>query len=280
MMLDIARPFIDLEGKDSLGLLPLFMIPEYSTQDSSSSKLSLLLARGANLHARDDDGRTSLHKFIRKAVPNSAPGDLQSMVLLIRSGADVYSVDKRGRSVSESAYMYRRLDKFHFRGGLRGDLWDAALSQCGYDLHELRRGYHRRPRYTQKYTRKHFERLWSGREEFCPYFHDPPVWCPRSTLDSGECPLKGPQYYCEMDQPNDCRPRRSAESWDKSWDEDEESDKEESHDGQSSDEVGSGSSHEPLENEESKDGEFYDEERPPDESVSDSLSEYFDLTDD
>lgn len=50
----------------------------------------------------------------------------------------------------------------------------------------MRKGFPRSPWYTDKYTRKDFERLWRGREQFCPYYDDPPTWDPEGFEDGKE----------------------------------------------------------------------------------------------
>jgi hypothetical protein len=57
-------------------------------------------------------------------------------------------------------------------GGYRGDLWDAALVTCGYNLSEFRKLYPRLPRYDSRYKRSDFEKLWEGIEHLCPYWDD------------------------------------------------------------------------------------------------------------
>ncbi|KAM0562977.1 hypothetical protein ACHAPJ_001820 [Fusarium lateritium] len=61
--------------------------------------------------------------------------------------------------------------------GQPGDVWDAALHICGYDIAQFRSYRRRRPRYVQGYTREDFEELWMGREDQCPYWDDKP-WPP------------------------------------------------------------------------------------------------------
>ncbi|KAI9711511.1 MAG: hypothetical protein M1820_002074 [Bogoriella megaspora] len=93
------------------------------------------------------------------------------------NGADIDAVDDFGRSVTDMAYQ-SVYDYPNWGGGYRGDLWDAALLQCGYDVYERRLHHARTPQYDGMYRREDFERLWEGREELCPYFDDPPHWPP------------------------------------------------------------------------------------------------------
>ncbi|KAK3361862.1 hypothetical protein B0T24DRAFT_498839, partial [Lasiosphaeria ovina] len=90
------------------------------------------------------------------------------IMYLINHGADPYAKDHFSKSVSTYAYTLRHYD-FVRLGDIRGDVWDFALAVCGYDISEFRRGYPRKARYGSLYTRKHFEELWSGHEQLCPY---------------------------------------------------------------------------------------------------------------
>lgn len=98
------------------------------------------------------------------------------LLLLIRAGADVSARRGDNISVSDLAYINRSVLHYGSSGSYTGDLWDSVLSELGYDLAEFRAGYPRRAEYNKVYTRNHFEMLWDGREEFCPYYDDPPVW--------------------------------------------------------------------------------------------------------
>lgn len=145
----------------------------------------LLLTRGADLHARDNLGRTCLHISILNA-PFREKREFLSLVYLINSGADVFAVDNAGESVSDYAYSPTLDDKCFGLGGYRGDLWDAALVRCGYGIYGMREKYPRTPKY-RAYSRSDFEMLWSGFEHLCPYYHDPPVWPPEAELvEDGE----------------------------------------------------------------------------------------------
>ena len=125
-MLDIARPFIDLEEEDGFGETALTSLAKATSTSIHVLMFSLLLARGANINARDSDGKTCLYACIENTHSLNTAAELEALILLIRSDADVYSVDKFGKSISDSAYTYN-----NWYSSYRGDLWDAALSQCG-----------------------------------------------------------------------------------------------------------------------------------------------------
>lgn len=136
----------------------------------------LLLDRGADIHTRDPEGRTCLHIALMRAEPYRLEQGIRTTTLLIQRGADVFATDNYGRSVTDIAYECDHNPWWSY-GGFRGDLWDAALSQCNYGKF-IRRPEDRSRHYTQRYTRQHFERLWKGREHLCPYFYDDPRSCP------------------------------------------------------------------------------------------------------
>ncbi|ERF71232.1 hypothetical protein EPUS_08150 [Endocarpon pusillum Z07020] len=183
--LDLGAGFIDLEERDEIGRTLLLLLAYNRFEGCNPAKFDLLLRRGSNIHARDDEGKTCLHICIRLAECENVLEEQECLVLLVQNGADVNACDNNGHSISETAYTvsnhyYYDLDL----GGYRGDLWDSVLLQCGYDINEKRKGFPRRSEYVESYTRQDFESLWRGREELCPYYHDPPGWDPDGDLES------------------------------------------------------------------------------------------------
>lgn len=142
------------------------------------ARIKLLIERGANINARNTWGETPLQVAVTSRVCGvySSPELAKSITLLVSSGADVESKDYRGRSISQSAYLPTQFNTSWGITAYRGDIWDAALSSCGYDLLERRAAYPRIPAYFRPYSRQSFERLWRGREDQCPYYDDPPHW--------------------------------------------------------------------------------------------------------
>ena len=53
-----------------------------------------------------------------------------------------------------------------------GDLWDLVLVDHGHKTVSLRKNGSRDARYQNRYTRDVFEKLWTGKEELCPYYWD------------------------------------------------------------------------------------------------------------
>ncbi|KAF4445996.1 hypothetical protein F53441_10302 [Fusarium austroafricanum] len=134
------------------------------------------LNMGANIHDRTNEGETCLHLVIEAL--HSPKESLESLVLLLQKGADPHARDNQGISVSDMAYNMTGT-----RGELLesyGDIWDAALHTCGYDIAHFRSS--RRPRYDPWFTREDFEKLWIGKEDQCPYWNDKP-WSPSGTGD-------------------------------------------------------------------------------------------------
>ncbi|KAI1060950.1 hypothetical protein LB507_010146 [Fusarium sp. FIESC RH6] len=174
----------DQESHDLNGRTRLHQICMAETKSTSKKKaLEMLTVAGANLSARvvkswspDDHqtlGFTCLHSLVYKAHRSRDRDELEALVFLIRQGADVFSVDHHQHSVSMRAYLPNDNDNhYSSKGSYRGDLWDAALSICGYDISEHRAMYPRVPRYNKGYRRMDFERLWQGHEISCPYWDD------------------------------------------------------------------------------------------------------------
>lgn len=144
--------------------------------------LAALVDAGADIQARVTNnylalmkGFTSLHTLVYFAWNPSTRDELESLMYLIQRGVSVYAVDDKHRSVSMTAYIeneFERECEWTPIGGYRGDLWDAALATCGYNLWEFRKIYPRLPRYDSRYKRSDFERLWEGIEHLCPYWDD------------------------------------------------------------------------------------------------------------
>jgi hypothetical protein len=183
MILDYAGHFIDMESRDRWGDTHLIHLARNISSGYDALRFSLLLTRGADISARDHKGQTCLHVCVKtaKMAEFHLLQELESIVLLIQRGADIHSIDFKGRSIFDDAYSNTTEDDYLNLGTYRGDLWDAALSRCGYDVRKIRNCFHRIPRYTERYNRGHFEQLWKGKEESCPYFDDPAVWCSHKT---------------------------------------------------------------------------------------------------
>ncbi|KAI1327281.1 hypothetical protein F5Y16DRAFT_372082 [Xylariaceae sp. FL0255] len=139
--------------------------------------IQLALDRGFQANEINDIG-TPLHGFFRSLLPKPLGRKwLEALAQLVQSGLDVYATDKWGTSVSDIAYAETTChDYSEDLGSYRGDLFDALLIACSYNIADFRRGRHRVARYTRYYRREDFEKLWEGREHLCPYWNDEPCF--------------------------------------------------------------------------------------------------------
>ncbi|KAH8903591.1 ankyrin [Coniochaeta sp. PMI_546] len=179
-------------------------------------ELSFLLDRGCSVTDVDHNGSNCLHIFFSSA-PYPCQTDMRDLLIrIIRQGADVYARDRWGRSVSQIAYSTSCISKLRDYGTRPGDLWDAILDSCGYNVSEFRKGYPRRAVYTDEYSRLDFERLWEGREQRCPYWDDADWHSPE---DGGhvDIPWSGEEVICVCGSPDCWRlPDSSSEAADNS----------------------------------------------------------------
>ena len=145
--------------------------------EPSVEGLTLLLQRGATVHDRNSKGSTCLHLCIsqfRSYVKNRL-AIRDSLIYLIRQGADIRAKDFQNRSVSDVAYQRGEGENLCV-SRIREDFWDCVLANCGYDISDFRRHprraiYIKRSCYILSYTRSHFKKLWAGCEHRCPYYH-------------------------------------------------------------------------------------------------------------
>ena len=214
LILNDPIPFLDLEEKGYAGDTLLLQIARlYNFHDHLAAKLDLVLDKGANVHARNSGGKNCLRLLFENISLTVGIWEYgayrtlwKCLILLINYGADVASTDNHGRSVSE--YVYRSEAETSFLVGL-GDMWDAVLSRYGHDIRQMRKGFHRLSTYETRTSdgrplRDSFKTLWTNREKHCPYYHDPPVWCPEGIpplwlCPFGQCPYRklrsGEKYY-------------------------------------------------------------------------------------
>lgn len=131
----------------------------------------------------------------------------ESILYLVRQGADPWAETFEFQSVSEFAYTVDPLSygdtDFCAYGSLKGDLWDSVLAECGYDIRAFRKGYARTAQYMSEYSREGFESLWKGLESLCPYYNDKEgeTWCP--CVDKEACLCVRVEEAWETDSDDD-----------------------------------------------------------------------------
>ncbi|KAF4971009.1 hypothetical protein FSARC_2112 [Fusarium sarcochroum] len=139
-------------------------------------EVEYLLKQGYCINSTDEKGLTVLHAIF-KDTHYHQEGLLYKrdlLTYLVCQGADVYATDNFDLSVSHYAYGSKCEACFYYNSSSLGDVWDAVLDRCGYDILDFRKLWPRDARYVNGYTRKDFERLWRGREHCCPYWDDMP----------------------------------------------------------------------------------------------------------
>lgn len=174
----------DFESADMNGRTRLHQVCMADSRSTSKRKaLGMLLVAGAKIDSRVSRswspenhqtlGFTCLHSLVHTAHRKKDQGDLESLTFLIQHGADTLACDHHQNTVSMRAYLPNENDNYYSsKGSYRGDLWDAALVICGYELTDFRASYPRVARYNKNYSREDFERLWLGKEHLCPYWDD------------------------------------------------------------------------------------------------------------
>lgn len=156
----MSADFIDLEARlDDIDNTPLLLCTSGMKSGVSPQCVKFLLDRGADVTARDAYGNTGLHNVLRSAQWRSG-GSIskhkassatsvacrystavkKSLVHLIQAGADVCARTNIGNSVSDIAYN----TDFRNSPPYFGDVWEEALSVCGYDATWFREDFCRR----------------------------------------------------------------------------------------------------------------------------------------
>ncbi|KAJ3547985.1 hypothetical protein NM208_g1225 [Fusarium decemcellulare] len=184
---DIVAPFADINTyRDSDGDTSFLIACRTRDYGYTKEVFHQVLELGANIHDRDRYGRSCLHICLERLhLPHESREEFKTIRYLVQRGADIFATTDAGESVSDIAYT--TWGRFSEATSYPGDLWDAVLSSCGYNIKDFRSGYQRKPRYSSegehyKYYRHNFEQLWKGREDQCPYWDDKP-WPP---LEPGE----------------------------------------------------------------------------------------------
>ena len=102
-IMDLGAGFIDVKQRYNSGYLLFILAGNYS-KGYTPQKFELLLNRGFSIHDRNDEGETCLHVCLRCAKFCRFSNEKESLILLVRKGADVHAVDYSGMSISDVAY--------------------------------------------------------------------------------------------------------------------------------------------------------------------------------
>jgi ankyrin repeat protein len=137
MLFDLGAEFIDLEEKNKYGETPLLRCSSSGVRVDPDC-IKFLLDRGASVKAKDYRGCTCLHllfspSFIHWQID---PGVRDSLILLVKAGANVHARTNAGESVFDVAY---ESGCGNADAASRIRLWAEVLTACGYDgarLHE------------------------------------------------------------------------------------------------------------------------------------------------
>lgn len=190
-----SGPALDLESKDDLGYTPLLLACAYWAKDSGyratiRGAIYLLLDKGADIHARTNNGSTCLHVCFQNFKKTAKFWDTFKtrtvLVSLFQHGADIDARDNHGHTIEDRLYCvedeveedgyYRWVGNMSYRIGFQRDLWDAVLAACGRPI-PARRNDLLEWRHT---NRRDFEEIWRDQEHLCPYWED------RFSLDKRE----------------------------------------------------------------------------------------------
>lgn len=128
MILNLGGEFVNYEGRDKYGqtlLLYSSMGFGYGLQPHC---IKMLLDHGASVTATNNFGETCLHLALDWLRFPEKTSEKDSLLLLVKAGADVYATDYSGISVSDVANKRERI-----RGAYTRDLWNEVLTECGYD---------------------------------------------------------------------------------------------------------------------------------------------------
>ncbi|RSL86776.1 hypothetical protein CEP52_015711 [Fusarium oligoseptatum] len=141
---EITAPFANISTyRDENGLSPfLALCHSYSY---TKEHFRHFLRLGADLQDRDDYGRNCLcicfewlHGF------DTGLREFGAIEYLVQKGANICAVDNHRQSVCDIAYTTN--GRRNIKWSYAGDLWDAILHRCGYDIPQFRSGYRRRAR--------------------------------------------------------------------------------------------------------------------------------------
>lgn len=122
MILNLGGEFVNYEGKVKYGRTMLLYSSQGFGQGLYPDCIKILLDRGASVMARNNWGETYLHLALRSIrIPESSL-EKDSLLLLVKAGADVYATDYHGISVSDVVNTSDSVDRRKDLGTYRRDL--------------------------------------------------------------------------------------------------------------------------------------------------------------
>lgn len=170
----------------------MFLMASFNVEPAAIAELIRL---GADVNARDYQGKTALHNICYMMRPldreeHNQSADVEAIELLIRASADLDARDCDNHTVADLVYHSLEDSRGRARpNGATSDIFDVSLARCGLDIESFRRksGKARTAHYSRGYRRRHFEKLWAGYEHLCPYWDDEPWPADLASLDAGSC---------------------------------------------------------------------------------------------
>lgn len=135
MILNLGGEFINYEGRNKNGETLLLLSSLGLASGLQSPFIKMLLDHGASVKARDNLGKTCLHLALSSLRNPEKTSEKDSLLLLVKAGADVYATDYSGISVSNQTSHWPDISAY------RRNLWDEVLTECGYDPTTVREQY-------------------------------------------------------------------------------------------------------------------------------------------
>lgn len=133
MILNLGEEFVNYEGKDNDGHNMLLFSSVGCGYGLNPDFIKILFDRGASVMARGNRGESCLHLALQLVRCPEKSSEKDSLLLLVKAGADVYATDYSGMSVSYVAINSSDWKRGFNLGAYRRDLWDEVLTECGYD---------------------------------------------------------------------------------------------------------------------------------------------------
>ena len=142
VILKKSRDFLNLEDRGHLGDTALLMAARsYILKLAPISRFyEYLISQGADVKAKNDrSGETCLHYILQQVK------EVDTLICLIRAGAEVNVADHSGCTPSHVAYSRPKMYRFWASSkssSMRPHHWESALDTCGYGIEGFRRAFY------------------------------------------------------------------------------------------------------------------------------------------